>query len=411
MKIWYMNHYAGASDRPREGRSYNLARGIINAGSECAVIASSFHHFQRNNLPEQKETVLTKVIDDIPFLWLKTPKYKGNGLSRVLNMLSYAYACWRYDFVKQGLLEKPDVIIVTTVHPFHIVAGIKWAKRYGAKLVFEVRDLWPLSINLLLGVSKWHPLSIVLSVLERMAYKHSDLVTSVLPNALMYMGDKGVTSERFLYMPNGYLEDIDWADSNFHEQILTRIRSAYSRVIMHTGSMGPPNGLDILISAANQFKDNSDVAFVFIGDGILKKELIEMTCSSHIYHLSPIPKDQMQSALSYSDICYCGFQDLPELYKYGISPNKIFDYMMAKKFILLGSDSPNNPVELSGAGFCFKPSQDVGLYSIIKNIINFDNQELYEKGLRGYEYFKKDHDFNKIAADLLTKLTYLEILK
>lgn len=405
--IWYLNHYAGAYESPREGRSYFLSKGVINAGSKCSVIASSFHHLQREEYKEQTESIVSKSVDGIPFLWLKTPHYSGNGLSRVRNMVSYAYSCWKNDFVKSNFLEKPDVIIITSVHPFHVLAGIKWAKKYNAKLVFEVRDLWPLSLNLLLGVSKWHPLSLLLSVIERIGYKNADLVTSVLPNALDYMGPKGVNNDRFVHIPNGFVDDFEWSETNIHQDELLKIRQRYSRIVMHTGSMGKPNGLEMLINAANACKSNANVAFVFIGDGSLKEELILSSSSEHIYFFSPIPKYQVMSALEYSDVCYCGAQDLPQLYKYGISPNKVFDYMAAKKFILLGIDSPNNPVELGEAGYCFSPSDADKLPQIIENIVNMKDSDLLIAGQNGYDFLYREHNFNQLANNLLNKIDTL----
>lgn len=408
MKIWYLNHYAGGSDNPKDGRSFFLPKGILNSGYSCSVIGASFHHHQKNQQTNQTEKILKRTIDDIPFLWIKTPKYQGNGLSRIRNMLSYAYSCWKYDFVRKQLLEKPDAIIISSVHPFHILAGIKWARKYNAKLVFEVRDLWPLSLNLLLGVSKYHPLSLVLSALERTGYRKSDLVVSVLTNALQHMQPKGVNAERFLYLPNGYIDNFNWQEDNLHSDNLKNIRKKYNRVIMHTGSMGLPNGLEILLSVANKLSLNPDVAFVFIGDGVLKNKLMQQSSSENIYYFDPIPKDQVLSALSYSDICYCGSQDIPELYKYGVSPNKIFDYMLAKKPILLGIESPNNPVELSESGYCFRPNDEGDLLRIIEKIIELDDWELSYMGNKGYRFLVKEHNFNDIASKLCEKLKELE---
>ncbi len=409
MNIWYLNHYAGTKNSPKEGRSYYLSKGLVNAGENCSVITSSFHHLQREAYVEQEEKVVKKDIDGIPFLWLKTPHYKGNGISRIKNMLSYAYACWKNDFVKSGFLEKPDVIIITSVHPFHIFAGIKWAKKYNAKLVFEIRDIWPLSLNLLLGVSKRHPLSIVLSVIERIGYRKADLITSVLPNALEYMEPKGVSSERFLYIPNGFDDSFTWSNTNIHQEELTKIRRRYSRLIMHTGSMGEPNGLEILVKAANACKSNNNVAFVFIGDGSLKTELVTVSNSEHIYFFPSIPKNQIMSALSFADICYCGAKNLPELYKYGVSPNKVFDYMAAKKYVLLGIDSPNNPVELANSGFCFSPTNENTLYGVIQNIVNLKDSELQSAGENGYNYLLREHTFNNLAVKLINKLCELKV--
>ncbi|WP_375752259.1 glycosyltransferase family 4 protein [Vibrio sp. HN007] len=405
MHIWYMNHYAGSKSFPKEGRSYFLARGLLKAGATCSVIAASYHHLQKGVHHEQSLGIEKENVEGIPFLWLKTPKYVGNGFSRIKNMLAYSYACWKTNFVSSGFLEKPNVIIVTSVHPFHIFSGYRWAKYFDAKLVFEVRDIWPLSLNLLLGLKKWHPLYLLLAFMEKFGYRNADLVVSVLPNALKHMEPKGVEPERFLYLPNGFISDFPWKKTNKYKKELAVIRSKYSRVIMHTGSMGKPNGLEMLIDAANELAERKDIAFVFIGSGSLKDELVLKSKSPNIFHFDPIDKDEVMSALSYSDICYCGSQDLSELYKFGISPNKVFDYMFAKKMILLGIDSPNNPVEVANAGYCFSPSQHQQLHHIISDIADEAEPVLRSKGLSGYDYLINNHDFDVLAQKLLTRLS------
>lgn len=408
MHIWYFNHYAASSVSPKEGRSYFLAKGLQNAGVKCSIVASSFHHLQRKRLP-QTEKIYTQKIDGIPCLWLKSPTYRGNGWQRIKNMVSYSFSCWKYDFVRLGYLDKPDVIIITSAHPFHIIAGIKWAKHYNAKLVFEVRDLWPLSLNLLLNMSKFHPLSITLSILERIGYSKSDLVVSVLPNAFDYMKFKGVEKGRFLYLPNGFSSEFSWKNKVTHGRELNDIRDNYEHIIMHTGSMGEPNGLEILIEAANELKDNKNIAFVLIGEGVLKEKLIANSLSNHIYFFSSISKNQIQMALSYADICYCGAKDIPELYQYGVSPNKIFDYMLARKFIILGVSSPNNPVEMASAGVCVRLLNKKSLKNLIERIVTLDRATLLEKGQNGYDYVIKNHEFDELAKRLILRLNDLSL--
>lgn len=408
MVIWYYNHYSGDINNPKDGRSYYLTKSLRDSGKSPVVIAASYHHIQKTKYAQpQQNAIECKDIDGVPFVWLRAPFYKRNGLGRIKNMLTYAFKAWRYDLVAELGLKSPDVIIISSVHPFHLFACLKWSKKYNAKLVFEVRDLWPLSLNLLLGLKKWHPLHVALAFIERIGYKKADLVISPLKNAHMYMERKGLSKSKFLYLPNGYIADFEWSDKSELDSHLQVIRNKYKRVIMHTGSMGTPNGLEIFIAAANEMSENESIAFVLIGKGELEDKLKKMADSSHIYFFDAVPKSEVLHLLSYSDACYCGSQNLSELYKYGVSPNKIFDYMLAKKTVILAIDSPGNPVDLSGGGFCFKPTSSEPLLNILKGIITIEDTELSLMGEAGYDFLKNEHDFDRLALRLVEKLETL----
>lgn len=408
MVIWYYNHYSGSSTSPKDGRSYYLSKSISECGHYPVVIAASYHHLQKDKgLKAHKDIIESKNIDGVPFVWFKTPIYAGNGLGRIINMFIYAIRVWRYNLVVELGLKSPDVIIISSVHPFHLFSCLKWSKRYNAKLVFEVRDLWPLSLNLLLGLKKWHPLHWLLSLIERTGYKKSDLVVSPLKNANIYMENKGLSKDKFLYIPNGFMSDFQWSDGSCLDKQLQIVRSKYKRVVMHTGSMGTPNGLELFVAAANEMSRIDSVAFVLIGKGELEKKLKNMADSEHIYFFDAVPKSEVLHLLSYSDACFCGSQNLPELYQYGVSPNKIFDYMLAKKTIILAVDSPDNPVELSGGGFCVKPNSIGSLLHVLKSIDLLEDAKLKSMGEAGYKFLIKEHDFDKLALKLIEKLEVL----
>ena len=408
MNIWYVNHYSPGTRNPKEGRAYFLSKGLVENGAECAVIGASFHHLIRES-SQQREQICSRNVDGIPFVWLKTPTYVGNGFGRLKNMFIFALRFFNIDLVAKSILNKPDAIIISSGHPFHFLAGLKWARKFDAKLVFEVRDLWPLSLNLIVGLSRFHPLTIVLALFERLAYIKSDLIVSLLPNAFEHMAAYGVKRDRFINIPNGYSVSVPASNQCNIDESLRRIRKKYSLLIMHTGSMGQPNGLQLLLEVANDFRANSKVGFVFIGGGSCKDELMQASNSPHVFFFDAIPKDQVQQALSYADIGYCGSQKgLGDLYKYGVSPNKIFDYMAAGKFILFVVDSFNTPVDLAGCGVRYSPSDLEGIKMFICSAVQNENF-LHNAGSRGKVYLQKNHEYTLLTKKLLNKLGELEL--
>ena len=189
--IWYCHHYAGSPSMGMSYRPYYLTKEFIQAGHNAYVISASYHHLlQKPKL--QSKPVVMDMVDEVSFITLKVRKYLGNGLPRLLNMLGYARGFKRHFKKIEKITGKPDVIIVSSSHPFHFPTLKKIAKRYDAKIIFEVRDLWPLSLLELLKISKSHPMIKWLSRIERQAYQGSDAVVSLLKQSLPYMHSKGL---------------------------------------------------------------------------------------------------------------------------------------------------------------------------------------------------------------------------
>lgn len=400
--IWYCNHYSGHPKTTTVGRAYYLAQSLTQLDCEVSVIHASFHHF--NYQPtNQAEKCQLKTTDGVNYVSLKTSPYAGNGLGRLKNMIQYACAFYQHDLVATGVLKKPDVIIISSPHPFHLLAGLKWAKRYQAKLVFEVRDLWPLSLNVILGVSRYHPLTWILNRLQCLGYRRSDITISLLSDAKSYMCQRGLDESTFLLLPNGINLAMEHVSPSRLEEQLSQLRHQYRTIIMHTGSMGKPNALDILVEVINAFKDNDSVGFIFIGSGIEKQKLISACESEHAFFFDAIAKSEIQAALKFADIGYCGYQNYPELYQYGISANKLFDYMLAKKPILLTVSSDNNPVSRAGAGI-FCEATPKAISDALTQMIQLSPSELESRGIAGYQYLLEHHDFDKLAQVLLDRI-------
>ena len=108
-----------------------------------------------------------------------------------------------FSFFKTKKIDNPDVIIVSSASPLPIWKAYLWSKRFNSKLIFEVRDIWPLSLMELGQIKKYNPLIILLQITENFAYKVSDYVVSVLPKAFEHMKHHGLEKQRFKYIPNG----------------------------------------------------------------------------------------------------------------------------------------------------------------------------------------------------------------
>lgn len=400
--IWYCHHYAGSPLKGMSYRPFYLTQAFNHAGHHAFVIGASFHHLQQNPV-EQKEPVLLDISEDVPFITLKTPSYEGNGPGRMLNMLGYASGFKRRLHDILAITGVPDVIIASSAHPFHYPVLEKLARQCHARLIFEVRDLWPLSLQHLLGIPNWHPLVLWLGRIERRAYQGADYVVSVLDNAFSYMQKRGLAGERYRFIPNGTSVAAFENFRKLSEPAALKIQALKKSghfLLGYAGAFGKPNALDHLIDAmAILGRKNVPVHAVLIGQGNLKEQLdakVNSLSLTNITFLPPISKLEIPAFLREMDALYLGWNNA-DIYQYGVSPNKVFDYMMAGKPIIESGGSPTRMVEKVGCGRYCPAESPEEIADCIHKTSQLPETEREMMGLKGQQYVKAEFDYAALA--------------
>ena len=406
MNILYINHYAGSISYGMEYRPYYLAREWVRQGHSVVIVAANYSHIRAHNIAiADNEQYKTEMIDGIKYIWCKTPKYPENGIKRVINIFTFLHRLKR---LVPNLLRsfKPDIVIASSTYPFDtkIVANI--AKQTKAKFIYEVHDLWPLTPMELGGMSKYHPFIWLMQKAEDFGYENADKVVSLLPKAQNYMQRHGMAADKFVYIPNG-VSVHDWQQSQqplseSYQQQIQQIKQKYKFLIGYTGSMGESNALKYLLNAVAQIKDKS-FAFVLIGDGPCKQDLIKQAQKegiTNVFFLEPISKTQIPDFLNEMDAAYIGWSNLP-IYRFGISPNKLFDYMLAAKPIIHSVTAGNDLVAEANCGISV-PAEDVAaIANAITQMLNTAESSRQAWGQNGYQYVTQHHDYTKLAQKFL----------
>ena len=276
----------------------------------------------------------------------------------------------------------------------------KWAEKYNAKLIFEVRDIWPLSLTELLHIPSYNPLIMYLKHLEKFAYKHADHVVSLLGNAYEHMQTKGLKRSKFTYIPNG----VDISDDNIatnKQNSIEDLRKSGQFIVLYTGSHGEPNALQPLLEAARilKTKNLSSIKIILLGKGNKKSELQEyarLEGLSNVLFYDPVPREEVMSYLASADVCFLSWHNTP-LYRYGVSANKIFEYMLAGKPILQAIDSPGNPVDLAKCGKCVSPMDAEAIANAIIELSSTPKNELTLLGENSLNFVKSNHSYHILA--------------
>jgi len=405
MNILIINHYAGSPKHGMEYRHYYLAREWVRLGHKVTIVAASYSHL-RSSGPEMSGHMTGEEIDGVRYLWLKTPRYRGNGLGRVRNMATFGLMLVMLKSKVTGP-GKPDLVIASSPHPFIIYGARKIAGAAGAKLMFEVRDLWPLTLTELGGISPRHPFIITMQKAEDIAYRVSDCVVSLLPKAGPYMQEHDLGNNKFVYIPNGIClsewkragrDDGDAVDGG----ALSELRQANKFIVGYAGAHGLANELYTLIDAAALVQDHP-VAFVLVGQGPEKEKLKQKVSQAglkNVSFLDSVPRSAVPQLLASMDILYIGLKKEP-LFRFGVSPNKLMDYMMAGKPVIHAIDAGNDMVFESGCGVSVPPEDPRAVANAAIKLINMTADERKVMGLKGQQYVAAHHDYGVLAKRYL----------
>ena len=396
--IWIINEYAGTPYHGMTFRHYYLAKELVRLGYKVTIFTSSFSHYKLKQHLEVKNTFTKENIDGIDFIWVRMPNYRApKSLGRIRNWFLFAFKLLFIPFLK---LEKPDSILVSSLPLHPIVSGKYLSNKYKAKLIFEVRDIWPLSAIELGGYSPKNPFIKHLQWLEDFAYKKADAVVTVLANAYEHMKTRGLEESKFNYIPNGILIDEMSQIEELDEKTLKQIPKD-KFIVGYAGTFGIANALDSFIEAAKMSKNYENIAFVLVGDGKEKEKLLKLSKNcSNIYFVDVVKKNQVQSVLKYFDVCYIGWKN-ENIYNYGIAANKIFDYMFSGKSILHSYSAKNDIVQISNSGINVEAENPQAIVEGVLRLYNMPKEEREEMGNNAKKYVIENHDYKYLAKKLL----------
>jgi len=195
-------------------------------------------------------------------------------------------------------------------------------------------------------------------------------------------------------------EEIEDLEKDIKEKIPTD-----KFLIGYAGTVGHANALRHLIEAARIMKERGyeDTHFVIVGNGKDKEYLKEMAKKyelENITFIDQILKSQVSSLLELLDVCYIGLINQP-LFRFGVSPNKLFDYMMAAKPILYAINSGNKPVEEANCGISAEAENPDSIAEGIMKLHDMSKEDREKMGQNGKEYVLKNHTYEELAHRLI----------
>ena len=337
--VWIINHYALTPSQGGLSRHFFFAKELTARGYNVRIFTSSAIHNTDINMIGEEEKVTFKDVDfdGVHYTYIKCGSYKGNGLGRIKNMLGFSFSIRK--IWKAYKHEAPDVIYTSTPDLLTPWRAVPFAKKHKLPCVVEVRDLWPLSVVEYNNISEKNPVIVALYMLERHIYKKADALVFTMPGGGDYIKDKGwekkVSLEKVFNINNGI--DVEAQERQAKENAFSDPDlDDDSFKVIYCGSIRKVNNVGKLIEAAELLKENRDIKFLIYGDGTQREEL-EIYCKEkgigNVVFKGYVDKKFVPYICTKAGANIISVKQTG-VSKYGVSWNKLFDYMNAGKPII-----------------------------------------------------------------------------
>lgn len=401
-EVWWVNHYAVTPDQPGGTRHYDLATELAQRGFRVKVFASDVNLSTRKHTRLQdSELYKIETLDNIDFVWVRSCEYEANDWRRAWNMLSFAGNLTRVA-PRLARQSPPAVVIGSSPHPFAALAALYVARRVKARFALELRDLWPQALVDMGGISEAHPGVLAMRALERYLYRNAELFIILARGSRDYLRGRGIADDRILYIPNGVHLGHFQAGQDRQN---TRKRLGFERfTLVYTGAHGPANSLETILRAGQLLKDEP-VEFVLVGSGPAKEELVAQAAAEgvpNVRFLDPVPKAEIPSLLAAADAGVITLKNA-KAFAYGISPNKLFDYMAAQLPVICSVPGEMAAmVQEARAGLTTVPEDAESLAGAVRCLLSLPQCERDEFGHNGLAFLTR-HYCREVLADRLAE--------
>ena len=222
---------------------------------------------------------------------------------------------------------------------------------------------------------------------------------SILPHVDRHIRELGFEGVRYVHVPNGIVVP-EGEIPPAPEEIAVPVAGLRERgkfLLMYLGGFALANALDDLLDSAKELPEQ--IELVLIGGGPLKAEYERRVAEEGLSNVSILPavrKTEVPAVLALADALYIGAKRSP-LYRYGVGMNKIFDYMLAKKPILYGIESSNDPVAEAGCGITIPPEDAHAIAAGAAQLAALPEEERARMGENGFSYVLEHHDYRALA--------------
>jgi UDP:flavonoid glycosyltransferase YjiC (YdhE family) len=381
-------------------RHYNLAKYLTAIGHKVTVLVGSKLHNTTINYNIENKYYSKYPNIDFDFIFVKTIDYKESKVKRLISMFQFYFNSMKY----LRKTKKFDIILGSSGHQLNALFAIKYAKKNKIKSIVEIRDLWPESL-VTYGVAKKSSMLIrFMYFIENWMYKRADSLIFTMEGGVDYIRkseklSKNVAISKIFHLNNGI--DLSYYDEckikfMYDDPIL----DTQSFKVVYVGSVRLANRVDILLDVAQKMQ-NKDIQFLVYGTGDKLEELVAKANELKITNLhfrGFIEKKFIPSILERASLNII-LGDNHNLFSYGLSLNKLFDYAASGKPILSTYQMGYSLIRKYNAG---SEINDNTVENIVKEIDSFKNMNKsnYNAICENSRLLALDYDYKNLANQL-----------
>lgn len=396
MNIAIISKYAPVPGYGSNPRWFELGKRLVHYGHNVQIITSDSNHGSHFKVSDGD--VASFNIEHVNFTVLKTLQYKKTAsIRRVLSWFDFDLRLFRY---KRHI--RPDVVVISSLSLTSIVFGLYLKIYKNTKLVFEVRDIWPLTLIEEGNFSRLHPLYGLLRVLELWGYRKADLIVGTMPNLKQHVRNSGIQRPDAVFHSCGIGVDLDRAktvpDYMFTPEIEKKIQN--KTIVGYCGSIGLTNNLTALFNYAKKTPEK-ELIFLIAGDGAEREKFeTQSTDDDNILFLAKLNPQDVQGFLRRCDILFLATMH-SKVWDYGQSMNKVVDYMLAGKFILAQYNGYPSMINEADCGIFTKSDC---LTEAFSQALRMPVKERQKRGSAGRQWILHHHNYDQLATHYITKL-------
>ena len=403
--LFVVNQFANTPDLPGHTRQYEVSKFLVKNGWEINIYASDFNLSKRKFTKLKNIQIFKKnIITGINWYWIRVFPYKKNNFLRYINILSFCFLSSSFLIFHLIIksLRKDNKVIIFASSPQLPAAFLSLliAKVFKKKFVVEIRDLWPQIYIDYSSVNKDSYFIKFLMKLESYIYRNSDKVVVLSEGSVDYVKRRG--AKDVIWLPNGP------SLKEFNYFSLPKETNSFSEKrpfkILYAGAHGEVNNLMNILKTASLL-ESFPILFVFLGDGPEKVKLIKKAESlNNVLFLDPIAKKDMPKMIASSDAVLISLKDIA-LFKYGVSPNKLYDaYAVGRPVISSVGGLINREIENYRIGVTAPPNSPKKLSESIIDLYTTprEDRELMSKRARALS--------EKIYSREIINLKYIDLL-
>jgi glycosyltransferase involved in cell wall biosynthesis len=405
MNIWLINNYVTLPQHGHFCRQYYFGKCLKDMGHNPVVFAGSHPH--NSDVQLIKDHVKYDIYQETPFPWIlvKTLKYGSNRIKQVFTMFQFYCNGKKAANCAAKRYGKPDAILGSSAHPLAALLAVRLAKKYGCRSVVEVRDLWPETIVAFGIAGPRNPAVLALRRLEKWLYIHADTVVFTMEGAYDYIQEQGwekdIPKSKVCSINNGVdIEAFDYNRTHFHIKD-SDLENPNIIKVVYTGSIRLINKLGLLVDMAKELR-NPRIKLLIWGAGneldFLRKR-VEDEAIPNIIFKGFIEKKYIPYIVSQADINLVHWTMSPML-KYGISYNKLFEYLAGGHPIYSTIRTPHSIIEPAGCGFATKGFSPKELAEGLEHMAALSEEERQRMG-KNARKLAEEYDFSNLTKKLI----------